>query len=117
MYIEGISNSDIVLPQILDSTKPVWHIFAIRCNKRDELAKYLEESGIGVNKHYPIPIHLQKGYSSLGYHKGAFPLAELISSTELSLPMYYGMTDEQVNYVIQVCNCFSIDLFQIIVGG
>lgn len=109
MYIDGISNPDIVLPQVLDGTSPTWHIFAIRCDKRDELVKYLEKNEIGVNMHYPIPIHLQKGYSFLGYHKGTFPIAELISSTELSLPMYYGMTDEQVKYVINVCNRFNMN--------
>lgn len=107
MYLEGISNPDIILPQVMYETNPVWHIFAIRCNQRDALAKYLEKNEIGVNKHYPIPIHLQKAYRDLGFAKGSYPIAEFISSTELSLPMFYGMTDEEIKYVIRKINEFQ----------
>lgn len=82
----------------------MWHIFAVRCTKRDKLAEYLNEAGIGTNKHYPIPMHLQEAYKELMIPKGALPIAEEISATELSLPMYYGMTDEQISYVIDVIN-------------
>ncbi len=106
-YIEEISNPLIVLPEVLDNVESVWHIFAIRCKRRNELEKYLNENGIGTNKHYPIPIHLQDCYKNLGYKKGDFPIAEEISSTELSLPLYYGMTDEEVGYVIDKINEWS----------
>ena len=56
---------------------------------------------------YPIPMHLQKCYKDLGYKKGDFPIAEEISATELSIPMYYGMTDEEVQYVIDKVNEFK----------
>ena len=82
-------------------------IFAIRSNRRDELEKYLNENEIGTNKHYPIPMHLQECYKDLGFKKGDFPIAEEISNTELSLPMYYGMKDEEVDYVIDKINQFK----------
>lgn len=63
--------------------------------------------GIGVNKHYPIPIHLQEAYKDLGYQNGDFPIAEEISTTQLSLPMFYGMTDEDVDLVIDAINRFK----------
>ena len=85
---------------------PVWHIFGICCDRRDELAAYLAEKGISTNKHYPIPMHLQECYADLGFKEGDFPIAEEISATELSLPMYYGMTDEEVWYVINAVNAF-----------
>lgn len=107
MYIEGISNPEIDMPLVLDETKPVWHIFAIRCNQRDALAEYLERNGIGVGKHYPIPIHLQKAYIDLGYEKGSFTISELISATELSLPMFYGMSNDQIQHVINAINSFN----------
>lgn len=107
MYIEGISNPNIDLPQVLDDTNPVWHIFAIRCNQRDVLAEYMESNGIGVGKHYPIPIHLQKAYRNLGYEKGSFPISEIISSTELSLPMFYGMSNDQIQHVINTINSYN----------
>ena len=106
MYTEGIINSKIVLPYVKNNCVPVWHIFAVKCNEREAFEKYLNNRGIGTNKHYPIPIHLQECYRDLNISKGMFPIAEEISSTELSLPIYYGMMDEEVRYVIDVINEF-----------
>ena len=106
-YIQGIKNQEIILPSVSEYVNPVWHIFAVRCNRRDELELYLNNHGIETNKHYPVPIHLQECYRDLGYTIGDFPVAEEISSTELSLPIYYGMTDKQVEYVISVLNNFG----------
>lgn len=106
-YLAGIKNKNIVLPYVVDEAVSVWHIFGIRCEKRDELEHYLLEKGISTNKHYPIPIHLQECYKNLGYKKGEFPVAEEISATQLSLPLYYGMTSEEVEYVIDMINMFG----------
>lgn len=106
LYTEGIHNPKVVTPYVLDSCVPVWHIFGIRCAERDALEKHLNDRGIGTNKHYPIPIHLQACYRDLGFRTGDYPIAEKISATELSLPMYYGMTDEEVQYVIDAINAF-----------
>lgn len=106
-YLEGISNPNIILPTVPDYAEPVWHIFGIRCRNRDKLEKWLNNSGIGTNKHYPIPMHLQECYAGLGFKKGDFPIAEEISQTELSLPLYYGMTEEEIKYVIDRVNEFK----------
>ena len=106
-YLDGIKNPEIILPYVIEDAVPVWHIFGVRCKRRDELEEYLGENGIGTNKHYPIPIHLQKCYKNLGFRKGDFPIAEEISATELSLPMYYGMTEEEIQYVIETVNKFA----------
>lgn len=106
MYLNGIKNPQIVLPYVPEDMLPVWHIFGIRCRRRFELEKFLNDKGIGTNKHYPIPIHLQKCYKNLGFKEGDFPIAEEISVTELSIPMYYGMTDEEIQYVIDTINKF-----------
>ena len=106
-YIDGIKNEEVILPYIPEYANPVWHIFGIRCKRRDELEKFLNDVGIGTNKHYPIPMHLQKCYKDLGFKEGDFPIAEEISATELSIPMYYGMTDEEVQYVIDKVNEFK----------
>lgn len=105
-YLNGIKNQEIILPFVPQYTKPVWHIFGIRCKRRNELEKFLNDAGIGTNKHYPIPIHLQECYRNFGFEDGDFPIAEEISSTELSIPMYYGMTDEEIQYVIDKVNEF-----------
>lgn len=107
MYLDGIKNPEVVLPFVPDYAVPVWHIFGIRCKRRAELEKFLNEKGIGTNKHYPIPMHLQDCYKDLGFKEGDFPIAEEISATELSIPMYYGMTDEQTQYVIDSINEFK----------
>ena len=106
-YLSGIKNPEVILPFVPDYTNPVWHIFGIRCMRRTELEKWLNDAGIGTNKHYPIPMHLQDCYKNLGFKKGDFPIAEEISETELSIPMYYGMTDQEVQYVIDRINEFK----------
>lgn len=105
-YTEGIDNPKVVTPYVSSDCVPVWHVYGLRCAERDALEKHLSEKGIGTNKHYPIPIHLQKCYEDLNIPKGTFPIAEEISSTELSIPMYYGMTDDEVDYVIDSINEF-----------
>ena len=105
-YSEGIANDKVLLPYVSPDCVPVWHIYGIRCKERDSLEKYLNDKGIGTNKHYPIPIHMQECYKELNISKGMLPIAEEISATELSIPMYYGMTDEEVQYVINAVNQF-----------
>lgn len=106
-YLDGINNPEIILPFVPEYAEPVWHIFGVRCDRRDELEKFLNDVGISTNKHYPIPMHLQGCYADLGFKKGDYPIAEKISETELSIPMYYGMTDEEVQYVIDRMNEFK----------
>ena len=105
-YLNGINNSKIILPFVPNNVEPVWHIFGIRSKERDELEKYLNDNGIKTNKHYPIPMHLQECYKDLNIKQGELPIAEEISKTELSIPMYYGMTDEEIEYVIDIINKF-----------
>ncbi len=105
-YLSEIRNTKVILPVVMNNVVPVWHVFAVRCEKRDTLEKYLNDSGVGTNKHYPIPIHLQECYKDRGYKVGDFPIAEEISRTELSIPLYYGMTDDEISYVIDKINYF-----------
>ena len=73
----------------------------MKTGKRDELQKHLSAEGVGTLIHYPIPPHLQKAYESLGHKKGDFPIAEALADTCLSLPIWPGMTEEQVNFVAE----------------
>lgn len=108
-YFDEINNPLIVLPpQSDDIYTHIYHVFVIRCRYRDMLEKYLNDWGIGTVKHYPIPMHLQEAYSNLGNKCGELPIAEEISDTVLSIPMYYGMDNEKVEYVIEKLNKFSI---------
>ena len=83
-----------------------YHIFPVFTEKRDELQAFLERIGIHTLVHYPIPIHLQKAYAELGYQEGDFPTAERMARTELSIPLYPGMTDDQIQYVLDALNRF-----------
>lgn len=103
-YLHEIHAEDVILPAVPDDMTPVWHIFAIRVKRRDALAQHLAQMGIQTNRHYPIPIHLQKCYENLHIPKGELPIAEEISATQLSLPMYYGLTEDQITYIIQQIN-------------
>ncbi len=105
-YYAGIKNPKIQLPVVGVGNKHVYHLFAIRCETRDELQKYLADNGIGTVIHYPIAMHMQEAFEELGYKEGDFPIAEKIAKTELSLPLYIGMTEEEINYVIDIINKF-----------
>lgn len=106
MFTEGIRNPAVITPYVNPDCIPVWHIYGIRCAERDALEKHLNEKGLGTNKHYPIPMHLQECYKDMNIPQGALPIAEEISSTELSIPMYYGITDEEIQYIIDAINEF-----------
>ena len=107
-YLAEIKNPLIKLPLATSETyEHIYHVFVIRCEKRDELEKYLSDNGIHTVKHYPIPMHMQQAYAELQISEGTLPIAEEISRTVLSIPMYYGMTEAQVDYVIEKLNKFN----------
>ena len=102
MYTAQLSDIEsIVLPTATDPGSHVWHLFVIRTARRDALAEYLSAQGIGWMIHYPLPPHLQEAYRSLGYGRGDFPLAEQIADTCLSLPLFPGMSEQQVEQVVE----------------
>lgn len=105
-YLNEINNSDIILPKTRDGATHIWHQFVIRTARRNELIKYLEDKGIGTIIHYPIPPHLSEAYSYLGYKKGAFSITEKYADTVLSIPLYNGMTGDELDYIIEAVNEF-----------
>lgn len=101
-YLHQIKNPKITLPFVPDNVIHVWHIFAILTEDRDALQSYLNKCGIETNIHYPIAIHKQEAYKE--FNTMNFPIAEKISAQELSIPIWYGISDEQVKYVIDKIN-------------
>ena len=75
------------LPFVPEWAEPVWHLFALRHLRRDELQESLAKVGIGTLIHYPIPPHLSGAYAKAGWKPGDFPIAEEIAKAELSLPI------------------------------
>lgn len=90
---------NIILPYEADHVQSVYHIYAVRVKERDRVALELSKKGIGVLIHYPIPIHLQKVYKSLGYNKNDFPVAEKIAQEIISLPMYPYLRETQIKFI------------------
>ena len=106
-FLSGIKNPRLILPTTCASSEHVYHQFVIRTEKRDEFKRYLEDNGIKTVIHYPIPPHLAECYKRLGYKRGDFPITEKFSDEVLSLPMFNGMMDEEINFVIEVCNGYN----------
>lgn len=102
--LQGVE--EVILPKVANGSSHVYHLYVIRTHKRDELQEYLTENGIGTLIHYPIPPHLQEAYRQLGYKKGDFPIAEEIAETALSLPLWPGITEDQVNDVAETIKKF-----------
>lgn len=107
LYRSGMHNPLVTLPAEAPDCFHVYHIFSVLCQSRNGLAAHLAELGIGSNMHYPVPVHLQPAYAGLHISRGTLPQAEAISDTQLSLPLYYGMTGEQIHAVIQAVNSFA----------
>lgn len=104
MYLQHINNDAIVSPLSADENH-VWHVFVIRCSRRDELQQYLADQGIQTLIHYPIPPHKQSAYQE--WNQDSYPVSEMIHEQVLSLPIGPTMTDEQVSAVIAACNQFN----------
>jgi dTDP-4-amino-4,6-dideoxygalactose transaminase len=99
-YYENLTGlTEIDLPFVRPQAIHVYHLFVIKLKKRDKLSKFLLENEIQTAIHYPIPPHLQAAYSELGYKKGDFPIAEKLAETSLSLPLYPGLTIEEVDFI------------------
>jgi len=100
LYNELLTEMDeIKIPVEAAYAKHIYHIYAIRTKKRDALMSALAEKNISCGIHYPIPLHLQDAYRSLGYSKGSFPVVEKCAEEFLSLPMFPELTEVQIESV------------------
>ncbi len=107
LYTELLPRNSVVTPVESPDSTHVYHLYVVRTARRDELRAYLWEHGIGTGIHYPIPIHLQPFYEESGFRRGQFPAAEDLADKVLSLPMFPGLTVEQVEYVVTQMVGFS----------
>lgn len=104
-YIQGITNPKIKLPEFqFGDEGHIFHLFVIETENRDELIEYLKKHDIEIKIHYPQPPHLAEAYKELGFKVGDFPITEHMADHVLSLPIYNEMTEEEINYVIDVIN-------------
>ena len=98
-------------PQYTNDIKPCWHQFVIRSEYKGELCAFLSENGVGNGSFYPIPLHKQKAFNSNNskVSGGNLPVAEMLATQTVCLPVFPEMTDEQINYVIETVNKFYED--------
>lgn len=105
-YHELLADTPLQLPREADYAESCYHLYVVRHAQRDALKSHLEANQVGCALHYPLPLHLQKCYASLGYKAGDFPVSEKAARECLSLPIYPEMTDAQVQRVASVIKEF-----------
>jgi dTDP-4-amino-4,6-dideoxygalactose transaminase len=99
-YQEALAGvGDLRLPPVAAGSRPVWHLYVVRTAEPDALAAFLRERAIGTGRHYPEPVHLTGAYAHLGYRPGDFPVAEALARECLSLPIFPGIRNEQLEAV------------------
>ena len=101
MYSELLNVLPVKLPTHYEDSKAVWHCYVIECDRRDEVRSRLLEMGVETGVHYPLPVHLQRAYASLGHRPGDFPVSEEFSRRCLSLPIYPELAEGRIEAVAQ----------------
>jgi len=105
-YHELLADTPLQLPREAEWAESAYHLYVVRHPKRDALMKYLQDNQVGCALHYPLPLHLQKCYASLGHKEGDFPVAEKAARECLSLPIYPELTDAHIERVSEVIHAF-----------
>lgn len=100
VYDEALQNSELVTPVTRDYVEPVYHMYVLQSENREEVLEKLKEAGVATGVYYPVPLHLQKCYKNLGYKEGDMPVSEYLSHRTFAIPVYPELTKEQVDYII-----------------
>ena len=99
LYRQALAGAPVGVPPEPAGAKHTYHQFTILAPERDRLQASLKERGIGTRIYYPIPLHLQPCFAPLGYRQGEFPVSERLAGEALSLPIFPGITEEQIDRV------------------
>ena len=105
--LSGQNGNGIQLPFEPSWSRAVYHLYVVRVADREGLMAHLKDASIGTGIHYPIPLHLQKAYESMGYKTGDFPVTEKIAEQIVSLPMFPQLTKEQQGRVVEEIRKFE----------
>lgn len=100
-YTQALAGvGDLRLPEVASDSEHAWHLYVVRTGEPDRVAEHLARRGIGSGRHYPQPPHLAPAFARLGYSPGAFPVAERLAKEALSLPLFPGITESQLEAVV-----------------
>lgn len=99
-YNESLKDTEFVLPTVDSHNEHVYHMYILQSDHRDKIIEKLKDKGIATGVYYPVPLHLQKVYSSLGYKEGDMKVAEYLSHRTFAIPVYPELSDEQIDYII-----------------
>ncbi|MBI4061158.1 MAG: DegT/DnrJ/EryC1/StrS family aminotransferase [Elusimicrobia bacterium] len=107
IYDEGLAGLPLKLPPLGSGmSRPVFHLYTVRCERRDALAEDLRRRGIGTGVYYPTPVHLQPAYAALGARAGALPVTEAAAREVLSLPMHAELSAADAGRVVEAVRRF-----------
>lgn len=106
-YTELLETARVITPHEAAGARHVYHIYAIRTERRDDLLKALQAQGIGAGIHYPVPLHRQPAFLKQGYERVSLPVTEQAAREVLSLPLYPELMDEQISRVVAVIKQWS----------
>jgi dTDP-4-amino-4,6-dideoxygalactose transaminase len=105
-YNELLSASPVSTPYVSEQNVAVYHQYSILCDRREQLREFLSGRGVGTGVYYPIPLHLQKCFATLGYEKGSLPVTEKTCDMILSLPCHPMLSEHDLEYVASQINEF-----------
>jgi len=107
LYKRMLEDAGVHCPVEKEQARHVYHLFVVRSTKRDSLQTFLKARGVETLIHYPIPIHLQNSYRELRYRRGSLPITEKCSKEILSLPLFYGLSKEEMEEVAETIRSFA----------
>ncbi len=111
LYRELLSGVPVIPPvPAAYQTRHIYNQFVIRCPRRDELQAFLRGQGVGSEVYYPLPLHLQRCFASLGYSAGDFPISERLSGEVLALPIHSELSREDIEYLCERIRRFYLDV-------
>jgi len=99
-YDEELNGSNVITPIVREENETVYHQYVLQCDNREEMLNKLKEKGIATGVYYPVPLHLQKVYTDLGYKEGDMPVAEYLSHRTFAIPVYPELNEEQIQHIV-----------------